>query len=143
MRSHEPSALEEALEEFRAELRINPNDAVAEFQVGQILQVQGRGTEALAHFERAVESEGEFPEALLALAKERTRLEQFNTAIELLERAIKLYPESEPAQYSLMMAYRNAGRRDDARRIQEALDRLQAAEDGEFSEFLKRIGGAP
>ena len=35
IRSHETSALEEALEEFRAELRINPNDAVAEFQVAR------------------------------------------------------------------------------------------------------------
>ena len=38
-----------------------------------------------------------------------------------------------------MMAYRNAGRRDDALRIQEALDRLQSAEDGEFSEFLRAL----
>ena len=143
MRSHEPSALDEAMEEFRAELRINPNDAVAEFQVGQILQVQGEAAEALEHLERAVELDGEFPEALLAVAKERIRLERFDEAIALLERALELHPESEPAHYSLMMAYRNAGRRDDAMRIQEALNRLQAPADGEFNDFLRRIGEAP
>ena len=143
MRSHDPSALEQALEEFRAELRLNPNDAVAEFQIGQIRQVQGRPDDALPHFERAVELDGEFPEALIAVAKERTRLERFDEAVELLERALELHPDSEPALYSLMIAYRNAGRRDDARRIQEALERLQSPAEGEFSEFLKRIGEAP
>ncbi len=143
MRSHEPSALEEALAEFRAELELNPSDAVAEFQVGQILQVQGRTGEALEHFERAVELDGEFPEALIAVAKERTRMEQFGQAIALLERALALHPESEPAHYSLMLAYRNAGRREDAQRVQAALERLQSPDDGEFSEFLKRIGEAP
>ena len=143
MRSHEPEALTEALEEFRAELRLNPADAVAEFQVGQILQVLGKPDEALPHFERAVALDGEFPEALVALAKERSHLEDYDEAIALLERALALHPQSEPAHYSLMLAYRNAGRREDARRIQQALEALQAPTEGEFSDFLKRIGEAP
>ena len=97
----------------------------------------------MSHFERAVELDGEFPEALVALGKENARLQRHGKAIELLEKALELHPESEPAHYSLMLAYRNAGRRDDARRIQEALDRLQAPQEGEFSEFLRRIGEAP
>ncbi len=143
MRSHEPDALEEALGEFRAELELNPNDAVAEFQVGQILQIQGRPKEALPHLERALELDGEFPEALLAVARERTRLEQHEEAIALLERALNLQPQSEPAHYGLMLAYRNAGRLEDARRVQDALEKLQSPEDGEFNEFLKRIGEVP
>ncbi len=143
MRSHEPQALEDALEEFRAELRLNPNDAVAEFQIGQILQVLGRQEEALPHFERAVQLDAEFPEAMIALGKERARLEQFDAAIGILRRALELYPESEPAHYSLMLAYRNAGRLEDAQRVQRALERLQSPEGGEFSEFLKRLGEAP
>ena len=143
MRSHEPQALREALEEFRAELRLNPNDAVAEFQVGQILQVLGQPSEALAHFERAFALDSEFPEAIIALAKERSRLEEFDAAITLLERALELHPESESAHYSLMLAYRNAGRREDAERVHQALERLQSPSEGEFSDFLKRIGEAP
>ena len=143
LRSHEPQALSEALQEFRAELRLNPGDAVAEFQVGQILQVLGRPSEALPHFERAVALDGEFAEALVALAKERSRLEEYDEAIALLERALALSPRSEPAHYSLMLAYRNAGRREEAVRIQQALEDLQAPDGGEFSDFLKRIGEAP
>ena len=143
MRSHGPEALRDALAEFRAELRLNPNDAVAEFQIGQILQTLGQPSQALPHFERAVELDGEFPEALVALGKEHARLERFDTAIQLLERALEQHPQSEPAHYSLMLAYRNAGRREDAQRIRQALERLQAPSEGEFSEFLKRIGEAP
>ena len=139
MRSHDPEALQDALAEFQAELRLNPNDAVVEFQIGQTLQILGQPAQALPHFERAVELEGEFPEALVALGKEQARLERFDRAIELLEQ----HPQSEPARYSLMLAYRNAGRREDAQRIQPALERLQSPSEGEFSEFLKRIGEAP
>ncbi len=143
MRSHEPQALEGALAEFRAELRLNPNDAVAEFQIGQIHQVLGRPSEAARHFERAVDLDGAFPEALIALGKLRATSEQFDEAIDLLERALELHPQSEPAHYSLMLAYRNAGRRADAERLQRALERLQSTDEGEFSEFLRRIGEAP
>ncbi len=143
MRSHEPAALEEALVEFQAELDLNPNDAAAEFQVGQILQVLGRADEAETHFARAVELDAEFPEALVALAKERLRQARFEEAIGMLEQALALHPDSEPAHYSLMLAYRNAGRREDAERVQEDLDRLREPAEGEFTEFLKRIGEAP
>lgn len=143
MRSHDPQALDDALAEFQAELQLNPNDAVAEFQVGQILQVQGQLAAALPHFERAVALDGGFPEALVALGKEYARTERFPEAVDLLERALELQPASEPTHYALMLAYRNAGRRTDAERIQEALERLRSPAEGEFSDFLKRIGEAP
>ena len=143
LRSHEPEALKDALQEFEAELRLNPRDAVAEFQVGQILQVLGRGAEALPRFERAVDLDPDFPEALIALARERLRAERFDESIAILERALSLHPASEPAHYALMMAYRNAGRLEDAARVQSDLQELQAPEDGEFSDFLRRIGESP
>jgi hypothetical protein len=39
-----------------------------------------------------------------------------------------------------MMAYRNAGRPADAAREQGTLDKLQRAPEGEFTDFLKRLG---
>ena len=61
----------------------------------------------------------------------------------ILNEAVRLAPKSESAHYSLMLAYRNAGRREDAERIKKALDELQASPEGEFTDFLKRIGEAP
>ena len=143
MESHEPAALAAARKEFEAELAINPNDAVAEYQIAQILQVEQKPDEAAKHLERAVELDSNFPEALIALARYKLDRKDSTSAITLLESAARLAPQSESAHYSLMIAYRNAGRRDDARRIQQRLDELQSAAGGEFNQFLERIGEAP
>ncbi len=143
MRSHAPEALAEAKTEFEAELKLNPNDAVAEYQIAQILEVQQQPDEAAKRLERAVEIDPAFPEALIALGRRRMRAEDHAAAIALFERALELRPESEPAHYALMTAYRNAGRRDAALRIKAKLDELQKAPEGEFSDFLERIGEKP
>jgi tetratricopeptide (TPR) repeat protein len=143
MQSHEPGALAEARKQFEAELALNPNDAVAEYQVGQILLTGQKPAEATPHFERTVELDGNFAEALIALGRIRSQQRNFGEAIRLLERAVELAPESEGAHYNLMLAYRNAGRREDAQKQKARLDELQKAPEGEFTDFLKRIGQAP
>ena len=141
--SHEPEALEEARTAFEKELEINPYDAVAYYQVAQILQVQQEPDDAAKNLERAVELDPQFPEALAALARYRSRNDDHAAAISLLERAVEIQPESESSWYALMTAYRNAGRRDDAMAAKQKLDALQASPEGEFSDFLKRIGEQP
>ena len=47
--------LEQARKEFEAELALNPSDAVAEYQVAQVLTAEQKKPEAAAHFERAAE----------------------------------------------------------------------------------------
>lgn len=140
MASHEPEALSAAMKEFEAELALNPGDAVAEYQVGQILLVQQRPEEAAVRFERAIRLNPDFSEALIARAKLRLEKKQTGEAILLLERAVKAAPRSETARYNLMLAYRDAGRMAEARREKAELDRLQTAPEGEFTEFLKKLG---
>jgi tetratricopeptide (TPR) repeat protein len=65
---------------------------------------------------------------------------KYGEAIGLLERAVKLQPSSESAHYGLMMAYRNAGRMDDAQREKALFDKLSRPPEGEFTEFLKKLG---
>ncbi|HLH20280.1 MAG TPA: BTAD domain-containing putative transcriptional regulator, partial [Bryobacteraceae bacterium] len=57
-----------------------------------------------------------------------------------LERAVKIEPESEAAHYALMMAYRNAGRSAEAQREKAIFDKLNRPPEGEFTEFLKKLG---
>jgi tetratricopeptide (TPR) repeat protein len=140
MSSHAPETLEAALKEFEAELALNPSDAIAHYQVAQILQVQQKAGPATARFEKALELKPDFTEVLIALGKLRLDAKRNEEAVSLLERAVKLAPGSETAHYNLMMAYRNAGRMDDARRQKAELDKLQKTPEGEFSEFLKRLG---
>ena len=138
--SHDPAVLEQARKEFETELALNPSDAVAEYQVAQILAAEQKKAEAAPHFERAAELRPDFPEALIAVAKLRMEARRYPEAIALLQRAVKLQPRNETAHYNLMMAYRNAGRAADADREKAELDKLQKPPEGEFTEFLKRLG---
>jgi tetratricopeptide (TPR) repeat protein len=138
--SHDPAVLDQARKEFEAELSLNPSDAVAEYQIGQILSAQQQKQPAAAHFERAAELRPDFPEALIAVAKLRSEAKRYAEAIALLERAVKLQPRNETAHYSLMMAYRGAGREADAGREKAELEKLQKPPEGEFTDFLKRLG---
>jgi Tfp pilus assembly protein PilF len=141
--SHDPAMLEQARKEFEAELSLNPSDAVAEYQVAQILTAERKKTEAASHFERAAELRPDFPEALIAVARLRSDAKHYDDAVRLLERAVKLQPRAEIAHYNLMLAYRNAGRAADAQREKDELDKLQKPPEGEFTEFLKRLGEKP
>ncbi|MBM3725569.1 MAG: tetratricopeptide repeat protein [Acidobacteria bacterium] len=140
LESHEPAALAAALAEFQAELKINPFDAVAEYQVAQVLTALQRPAEAEPRLRRALELNPALTEAQLALGKLRLDARDFPAAISLLEEAVRKMPASENARYSLMIAYRNAGRMADAVKQKEELDRLQKPPEGEFTEFLKKLG---
>ena len=140
LQSHDGAALGAARKEFEAELQLNPSDAAAEYQIAQILQAQGDRAGAAPHFERAIELRPDFPEALVAVAKMRMEAKRYADAAGLLERAVKIEPRSEVAHYNLMLAYRNAGRTADAQREKAELDKLQRPPEGEFTDFLKRLG---
>jgi tetratricopeptide (TPR) repeat protein len=140
LESHSPEALAKAQKEFEAELALNAGDSAAEFQIGQILNTGGRRDEALVHFQNALELNPEFPEAALAVGRIRVQTKQYAEAIPLLERVVSTQPRNEAAHYTLMLAYRNSGQMDKARREQQALEKLQRPPEGEFTDFLKRLG---
>ncbi|MCP5117429.1 MAG: tetratricopeptide repeat protein [bacterium] len=143
MESHAPEALEAARQEFLAELKLNPRDAVAEYQVGQILLAQQKRAEGTARIERAIELAPDFTRALVALGKIRMENKQIDEAVQVLEEAVRSSPSSESARYGLMRAYRRAGRKEDALKQKEELEKLQKPPEGEFTDFLKRIGEKP
>ena len=140
LESHSPEALESARKEFEAELALNPSDAAAEYQAGQILTAQQKPSEAAAHYERAVTLSPAFPEALTALGKLRASAKQYDDAIQLLQRAIQAAPAMEAAHYALMMAYRDTDKAQEAAREKAELDKLQKPPEGEFTDFLKKLG---
>src|SRR5581483_4262828 len=107
MSAHDPKVLDQARAEFTAELKLSPEDAACEFQLGQIDQIQNRQDGARRHFERAAALSPDFPEALVALGRVHLQEKRYQEAIPLLERAVKLQSANEAAHYALMMAYRN------------------------------------
>ncbi len=143
MESHAPEALEAARREFEAEIRLNPSDAVAEYQIARILEVEGEHEAAQERLENAVRLDPDFSEALTALGRALSAQKSWARAVDLLERAAALAPQSESAHYNLMLVYRNAGREAAALEVKKRLDKLQESPDGEFTDFLRRIGELP
>jgi len=143
MSSHSPELLDSALKEFQAELELNPSDSISDYEIAQVLLAQEKPDAAAPRLERSLQLNPEFPEALIALGKIRLDQKKNDEAIALLQRAVKLAPRSEPAHYNLMMAYRNTGKMPEARAEKSELDKLQKAPEGEFSEFLKKLGEKP
>jgi len=141
--SHDAAALDAAKAEFEAELRLNPEDAACEFQLAQIAQAQNRADDARQHFSRALELSPDFADALVALGKIESKMKQFSQAIGHLERATALQPANENAHYALMLAYRDAGETAKAKAEKATLDKLQRPAEGEFTEFLKKLGEKP
>ncbi len=143
MQAHGTDNLKRAHQEFLAELKVNPEDAATEFQLGQLAQVEGSAEEARSRFTQALRLYPNFPEALIALGRLEAQARHYSRAIELLEHSVKLQPANESAHYALMMAYRDSGQVDKAKAQKIELDRLQRPPEGEFNDFLKKLGEKP
>jgi tetratricopeptide (TPR) repeat protein len=141
--SQGPEALESARREFEAELALNNGDAAAEYEVGQILIAQGKRDAGARRLERALELRPDFVEALVAVGKSRVEGKRYADGIALLNQAVKLQPRNETAHYNLMLAYRNSGDLESAKREKAVLDELQKPPEGEFTDFLKKLGEKP
>ena len=129
----------EALEQFKQELIVNPGDAPSEYQVAEILRRQNQLDAAFAHFLRAIELDPVFVEAHLGLAKVHLARHQPNEAIQQLKTAIQLAPENPAPHYSLMLAYRELGRTEDAQREMTIVGDLNAKKQTEFNLSLHTL----
>ncbi len=139
MAGHSGEALTKASAAFRDELKLNPEDGACEFQLGQIAQVESKKPEAKEHFQKALDLSPQFVAAMIALGK----METPDKAIPLLRKAVELQPTNETAHYALLTAYRNAGQMDKAKEEKAILDKLQKPPEGEFNDFLKKLGEKP
>ena len=122
---HDPESFQTARQAFEAELKLNPWDAAAEFQVGQTYVATKDSGNASEHYERALQLAPKFAEAMVALGKLRVDAQNYKEAIALLERAVELQPAMEAAHYNLMLAYRAAGKNKQADREETEVKKLR------------------
>jgi tetratricopeptide (TPR) repeat protein len=99
----------EALKEFMLELEIDPTNANAAYEAGEIHRKAGETTGARAFFQRALDSYPDFEDALVGLGRTLVALHDPKAAIRPLTRAIELNPKSDVAYYQLAQAYRALG----------------------------------
>jgi tetratricopeptide (TPR) repeat protein len=140
---HSADSLAKASAAFQDESKLNPEDGACEFQLGQISQVEGQKTDAKAHFEKALALAPQFVQVLIALGKMETQDKHYDRALSLLGKAVELQPANETAHYALLTAYRDAGQMEKAKAEKAILDKLQKPPEGEFSDFLKKLGEKP
>lgn len=121
-----PTTVEDARTEFQAELKIDPNNAGAEYILGEISRQAEQWEDAIVHFSRASKLDANFADAFLGLGFSLNSVGRYADAIPPLETGVKLQPENPTGHYQLAIAYNRVGRKEDAKR--EAMLQKQAAD---------------
>lgn len=124
--SKSPAEVENATTEFEQELKIDPDNASAEFMLGEIARQAGQWDDAIVHFSRASKLDEGFQEAYLALGMSLNSAGKFSDAIAPLQSYIKMQPGDPAGHYQLATAYARTGRKPEAER-EMALQREAAA----------------
>jgi tetratricopeptide (TPR) repeat protein len=104
-----PATDDAALQEFEAELKINPYDAASEYRMGRIYRKRQDLQNASVHFLRAVELDGSLVNARLALAEVLQQQGNLEQAQRQLVAATRLQPDNPSALYRLAQVYKQQG----------------------------------
>ena len=100
------STLRRQVDEFLRQLRDDPNDAVAHYNLGLIRRSQGLVDDAVSHYRRAVEIDSEFLLAHINLGSLLAREGELPAAATHIERALQLDPGNEVAKRNLKLIER-------------------------------------
>jgi tetratricopeptide (TPR) repeat protein len=111
-----PEVIEEVKKNFEAELEIDPNNASAEYVLGDLAKNENDTASAIRHFSRAAKLDTGFSDAYLALGMALNSVKRFSEAIPALEAYENLAPDSPTGHYQLALAYAGVGRKADANR---------------------------
>lgn len=130
-------SLENARIAFEAELKLNPQSASAELELGKVLLSEEKADEAAARFENAIQLRPTFAEAMLALARVRSTQRKLEAAVKLLQQALQISPGLEPAHSELIRIYRELGKTKDAQREQAEMERQKKAATNEALDRLR------
>jgi len=111
-----PATVEEARSEFQAELKIDPNNAGAEYILGELSRQAQQWDDAIDHFSRASKLDANFADAFLGLGFSLNAAGRYAEAVSPLEIGVKLRPANPTGHYQLTVAYGKTGRKQDAER---------------------------
>jgi tetratricopeptide (TPR) repeat protein len=113
---------EEAMKEFEDELRVDPTNANAAYELAEIYRKGGERAKAGALFEQALKHYPDFEDALIGRARVLIAEGRAEQAIPLLQKAISSSPGNEVSYYQLSVAY---GRLGNAAEQQKAIAEFQ------------------
>ncbi len=119
--------VDEAKSEFEKELQVDPNNAAAEFVLGELARRAGQWDEAAQHFSRATKLDIGFSEAYLALGMSLASAGKYAEAVAPLNSYVHMQPNDAAGHYQLAIAYARTGNQVGAER-EMALQKQLAAE---------------
>jgi tetratricopeptide (TPR) repeat protein len=116
----------EAVREFEEELRLDPTNANAAYELGEIHRKAGDLARARALFEKAMSSYPDFADAQLGLGRVLVSSREPERALPHIRKAIALDPQSDVAYYQLSLAYRALGYAAEQQKALAEFQRLRA-----------------
>ncbi len=111
-----PTTAQDAEKEFQEELKIDPENASAEFMLGELARQAGNWDVAIQHFSRATKLDMSFSEAYLALGMSLSSAGNFAGAITPLEKYVNTEASDPAGHYQLAIAYSRIGDKQKAQR---------------------------
>lgn len=134
---------DEARKEFEQELKLHPQNASAEYLLGELARKSGQLPQAIEHYRNATKLNPGLPEPHFGLGRCLLDSDKAVEAVGPLETAAKLAPDNPTIHFTLAHAYQELGRKDDAAR-EFALQKSTAAKIQQNTETVKRnVSGVP
>jgi tetratricopeptide (TPR) repeat protein len=127
-----------AIPEWKEALKLNPEDAKANFNFGVALAEDGRIDEAVTHYRKAVQADPEYSQAYTNLGATLAGTGKFREAVPQLEKALELNPEDPKALTTLGGALARSGKLDEAITYLKKAVELGPAD----AKSLTNLGGA-
>jgi tetratricopeptide (TPR) repeat protein len=134
---------DEARKEFEQELKVYPQNAGAEYFLGELARKSGQLPQAIEHYRNATKLNPGLPEPHFGLGRCLLDSDKAADAVGPLETAAKLAPDNPTIHFTLAHAYQEVGRKDDAAR-EFALQKSTSEKIQRNTETVKRnVSGVP
>lgn len=103
------------LQHFQKATQLDPNNFMAWFKLGGSFQGMGRYEESMDALGKALALKPKFPEALILMCRYHVWQDQYPEATEILERILRMNPDSVLGHYQLGLVYVLVGQSEKAR----------------------------
>ncbi len=130
-----------AMEEFQAELAVDPSSAVTLYAMAEIERHQQKLDAAMQHYRAALLLDPKLVDAQVGVAQVLLTQKQVEPAIQELQTALGKQPRNLQAHYVLMLAYRAQGKLTEAAAESVTFKKLQAEKSENFQSRMDALMG--
>ncbi|MEJ2009086.1 MAG: tetratricopeptide repeat protein [Acidobacteriota bacterium] len=120
-------------------MKLFPSDPISNCLLGRILFRKGQPREAVPYFQAALRASPKYKDALIGLGQAELQINQPQKALEPLQTAVKLYPDSSRAHFLLGNALQRTGHAAEGTREREISTKIQ---DERRASYTKKLGSS-